>query len=336
MRAFDEHWGELDQVVAWAETRESEAVEYASFGTGGLGFPKSTQEIAIWSELAANAVKSGRDINAELWVASGWPVVKRRRTSAEIPSTEGLSRSELPEAKALVEAYANANENDRFFVRLLFSGDFYEADIPRLSTMAYLSPELRAFVGAYCACVEPPADFGDQPLGRFPTANYVQHLLRMKRLFGRGCLPGEILARDLTAEDWATLVIAPGGLYDRLCVWRRFPPANDRDGDLEQVRVRRAEVLNEFPPDPPPREKLSKEASDDDARRIIREAIAANGGFISQKNGADIVRHEFPGFNKERAMLLVKELTGLPKPGPHKRRQESSGKLSAKNSQPDK
>jgi hypothetical protein len=246
-----------------------------------------------------------------------------------------LSRSELPEAKALIEAFVSANENDRFCIRLLFSGDFQERDIPRLPTIANLAPELRAFVRAYCARVEPQADLRGETLGGFPTTNYVQHLLRMKRLFGRGCLPGEVLTRDVTAEDWATLIVAPGGFYERLCVWRRFPPANDREGDLERVRVRRAEVLNEFPPDLPPRQKSSKEASDDDARRIIREAIAANGGFIAQKRGAEIVRAKYPDFNKERAMGLVKGLTGEPKSGPHGPRQKSSCQLSGRKNHPD-
>jgi hypothetical protein len=332
MRAFDAPWWELDQVVAWADAREREAVSFAAFGGGGLSFPPPTQNIAIWTaETAANAAKGGRDINAELWAASGWPVFMQHRTSAINSSADArlfklsLSCPELSEANTLIEAYTNASDDDRFVLNMLFRGDSYERDIPRLSTMAYLSPELRAFVRAYCARVEPPADFGDQRLGRFPTTNYVLHLLRMGRLLGRVCLLGETLGRDLMPDDWAMLEIAPGGLYDRLCVWRRFPPTKDRNGDIERVRVRRGEVLKEFPSEPPPREEPSKEASDEDARRIIREAMAANGGFISQKKGAKIVGAEFPGFNMQRAMDLVKGLTQNTKPGPRGPRQKLSG-----------
>ena len=87
-----------------------------------------------------------------------------------------------------------------------------------------------------------------------------------------------------------------------------------------------ARVLRRFSSERPPQEVPSKEASDDDARHIIREAMAANDGFISQKGGAEIVRAEIPGFNKERAMKLVKGLTQNTKPGPRGPRQKLSGK----------
>jgi hypothetical protein len=56
--------------------------------------------------------------------------------------------------------------------------------------------------------------------------------------------------------------------------------------------------------------------SEDDARALIREAMTKNGGYISQENGAGIVRETYPSFRKKRAMDLVKELTGDNKPGP--------------------
>jgi hypothetical protein len=49
---------------------------------------------------------------------------------------------------------------------------------------------------------------------------------------------------------------------------------------------------------------------------VIRQALADSGGFLSQENGAEIVRLKIPGFLKKRAMQLVKELTGNDKPGP--------------------
>ena len=95
----------------------------------------------------------------------------------------------------------------------------------------------------------------------------------------------------------------------------------DRNGDIEKVLVRRAEILKEFPPDPPPREVSVQEVSDDDARHVIQEALSRNGGFLPQKKGAEIVRAKFPSFKKEQAMKLVKELAGNTKPGPRGPRQ---------------
>ena len=67
------------------------------------------------------------------------------------------------------------------------------------------------------------------------------------------------------------------------------------------------------------------ECSDDDARAVIRRAMEENSGFIAQNVGADIVRKELPGFQKKRAMALVKELTENEKPGPRGPRRKSCG-----------
>ena len=57
--------------------------------------------------------------------------------------------------------------------------------------------------------------------------------------------------------------------------------------------------------------------TDDDVRVLIRDAIEASGiNFISQTNGAKIVRKKYPGYNKHRAMALVKKLTQNTKRGP--------------------
>jgi hypothetical protein len=339
MSAFDELWWDLDQVVAWAETREPEAVDYAELGKGGLRLPpRSTENIALWtSEAAALAARNGRDINAELWAASGLRLERQAppmpvRSFAEARFLElKLAVTDLPEAKALVAAFATAKDHERFLAYSLFNGQFEdERNIPSHPTMANLSPELRACVRAYCAHALPSASSRDQPLGKFHTASYVLRLFREGRLKARGFLPGEALARDLTADDWTMLEIEVGGIHERLCVWRTFPPAKDGNGDIEKVKIRRAEVLILFPASAPP-----KEATEDDARRLIREAIEANSGFIAQKKGAEIVRREFPGFNKERAMELVKELTQNTIRGPRGPRRKLSGKLSGKNILPD-
>jgi hypothetical protein len=324
VQAFDQPWWDLDQVVAWAETREREAVDYAEFGRGGLRLPPSTAKIAMWTSAAsAHAAKGGRDINGELWGASGWPLEREAppmpvRSFAEAHFLElKLPVTDLPEAKALVEAFATAEDHERFLVYSLFNSQFEsERNIPSHPTMANLSPELRARLRAYCALALPSANTWDQPLRKFHTATYVLRLLREGRLKARGFLPGEALARELTAADWTMLKIEVGGIHKRLFVWRTFPPANDRNGDIEEVRIGRTEILIEFPPNAP-----AKQATDDDARRTLLEAIHNTSGYITQKNGAEIVRSRFPGFKKERAMQLVKELTQNMKRGPRGPRQ---------------
>jgi hypothetical protein len=324
MQAFDELWWDHDQLVAWAETREREALEYAAFGVGGLRLPPSTQKIADWIRETASRM-GARDINAELWAASKWPPQIEGRSTRTKSFEEALARPELPEAAALVAAYFGAEKNDRFFLRLIFDGSILfenEQDIPSSHpTMAHLSLEMRELVRSYCARSEPRPSQGSRPLQKFPTAAFVLRLLREGRLTARGHLLGEPLARELSSDDWASLEIEVGGRHNRLCVWRALPPATDRNGDIEKVLVRRAEVLKEFPPAPPPREVFAQEASDDDARHVIQEALPRNSGFLSQKKGAEIVRAKFPSITKERAMKLVKELTGNTKPGPRGPRQ---------------
>jgi hypothetical protein len=314
VQAFDRPWWDLDQVVAWAETREREAVDYAEFGRGGLRLPPSTAKIAMWtSAAAAHAAKGGRDINGELWGASGWPLEREAppmpvRSIAEAHLLElKLPIPDLPEAKAVIEAFATAKDYERFLLYSMFNEQLdNERDIPTHPTMAYVSAELRSLVRAYCARVEPRAITSDRPLRKFPTKDYLLQLFRT----------GRLIARGLTADDWGGLEIEVGGLHNRLCVWRTFPPRSDINGDVETVGIRRTEVLIEFPANLP-----AKPTTDDDARRLLLEAIDKNGGYITQKNGAEIVRSRLPGFKKERAMQLVKELTQNTKRGPRGPRQ---------------
>ena len=146
---------------------------------------------------------------------------------------------DLPEAKAIIEAFATAKDYERFLIYSMFNEQFdNERDIPTHPTMANLSAELRSLVRAYCARVEPRAALSDRPLRKFPTKDYALQLLRA----------GRLVARGLTADDWGGLEIEVGGLHNRLCVWRTFPPRSDINGDIESVGVRRTEVLKEFRP----------------------------------------------------------------------------------------
>ena len=71
MNAFFEPYWNLDQVKAWAETRDPQLVRLAS-DSPEQGAPKSTGEIAFHSITRATRLKQdGRDLAAELWAASG-------------------------------------------------------------------------------------------------------------------------------------------------------------------------------------------------------------------------------------------------------------------------
>jgi hypothetical protein len=90
------------------------------------------------------------------------------------------------------------------------------------------------------------------------------------------------------------------------------------------VSLRGKDVQNIFPPKDVGPNPSVQQGTDEDARRVIREAMASRGGFISQKNGAKEVRRVYPDFNATRAMELTKELTKNTKPGPRGPRQKSS------------
>jgi hypothetical protein len=57
---------------------------------------------------------------------------------------------------------------------------------------------------------------------------------------------------------------------------------------------------------------------------VIREAVGANGGFLSQDAGAEIVRMRFPDIGRDRARDLVKQVTGNDKRGPKGPRRNSA------------
>lgn len=56
--------------------------------------------------------------------------------------------------------------------------------------------------------------------------------------------------------------------------------------------------------------------SDEIVLDLIRGGVAKHDGFISQKDGAKIVRGEYPDFNDTRARQLTKSVTGNTKRGP--------------------
>jgi hypothetical protein len=138
-----------------------------------------------------------------------------------------------------------------------------------------------------------------------------------------GIQPGHSEHSTIPRTAWGTI-----DLFDLPC--NHFEPEEiGRESEAmprySDVYVVPEEVLTLYPRSDLQRPQTdlepSRGASDDDVRQILREAIAENGGYITQRRGAEIVRSQFPDFRRHRAMELVKELTQNTKRGPRGPRQ---------------
>ena len=90
-------------------------------------------------------------------------------------------------------------------------------------------------------------------------------------------------------------------------------------GDFENVRVNRERVISEFPIEAPPAIHVKETLPPmEEVRSLIRAAVAENGGFIGQKDGAEIVRRRYPSIARNQVRRLIKEVTGNAKPGPER------------------
>jgi hypothetical protein len=304
VRAMDEslepYWN-LEQVRSWAETRDLEAVRFAAIPKEGK--PKRGSEIAAFCFHAANILKrNGRDLGAELWAASGWtppslifeppPLARKAADEVGFPLYLALFNKDiqiwLPKrahADALLTLWAEAPDSERALMIDLAqayseNGNGFGSD-PRLGQ---LSPELRAIA---TDCFTSPEPQGPPHVfigGTFPTIRYLECLFQTGAMTAIANLPGEAKACELSKADWSGLQIAWGGDLQRLGIWRVGKVSATGEGDFANVRVARDAVLKALPADPPHRPPL--EPTDEDARRLIREAMASRDGLISQKNGA--------------------------------------------------
>ena len=331
---FDPFWN-LDQVRAWACTRDPEVVRFAAAGTR-RGSPKSTLAITIRS--AHSALKSkqaGRDVNLELWRASGWLIpenayiapmaVERLANDLGVPIFQVLNDVSLevrfPRCEAtdrFLQAYSRAGEIDLQILQSLFRGARPEDEGTWLGdpAVASLSPELRERLADYVNRGEVQGPWRLLRHADFPIQDYLVRLFRTGRLTSNANLPNDPIGRALTRADWGGLEIAAGGDSKRLSAWRIGYVSKSGGGDFENARVERDAVLREFPEAPPLAQSLAVPPTDDAARTVIRQAMTDSNGFVGQEKGAEIVRLKIPGFPKKRAMQLVKELTGNDKPGP--------------------
>jgi hypothetical protein len=334
----------LDQVFGWADTRDPELVRAAALPR--YNRPLATLHIAIRSTQSATAsMFYGRDIGGELWAASGWkpkinafeppPILARRAEKRGVPAFRLYRYKDLlvdepfdAKRQQFVDAWKFAAEADRAataeILRDLEQGDISGFDLARLETLpTKLRDDLLAWL------LEPEAQGPPNVSVRepFPTLKYLEYLFQTGRLTATAQVPGDPRSVQISKLDWSGLKIDVGGSNDRMSVWREGHFRTDGGGDFENVRVARDEVLREFPAErPEPAPPASREATDDEIREVIREVVSANGGFLSQNAGAEIVRRRFPQVSRDRVRDLVKQVTGNDKRGPQGPRPNSAGK----------
>jgi hypothetical protein len=298
---------------------------------------RSSRAVTARSVCAASKAKNaGRNVDLELWQSSGWPQPQNTHVVSKaawwLASQLGAPlfqvgtgvnlRVQYPRCErtdAFLEAFGRACETDQQILLELFRGS-YSKDEPSWldsATIGSLSPEQQAKLTEYVVREEvhgPWRLLRDVP---FPIEDYLLQLFQTERLTAYANLPDTPVARTLTKADWGGLYIAAGGEWQRLCIWRIGHRPDIGNGDFENVRVERDAVLRAFPEEPPDVQlRSNRQASDDEARALIRAATRESNGFVSQEKGAEIVRSKFRSFPKKHAMQLVRELTGNEKPGP--------------------
>jgi hypothetical protein len=252
MDGFLDLFWNLDQIRGWAETRNPELVRAAALPKYGM--PKKTLEIAVRSTHTATEIRrSGRDIDAELWAASGSPPPESQFTAPPLLAAyaEKHRLTRLPSTKTST-SFDRGNRLSAACSRLglphqavcrkysaLFrgrSGD--EGAILTDPLIAKLSPDLTARVQEYISRREPhgpPHVFIREP---FPTIKYLEHLFRLGKLEASGNLPGDPRAQAISGDDWGGLEIAVGSDQERLGVWMRGQIKRTGRGDFEYVRAR--------------------------------------------------------------------------------------------------
>lgn len=318
MDGFKEPFWSLDQLRDWALFRDRDLMNVA--GT-------ARTQPDIYHCAYVNAViknrKERRDIQHELWIASGFDRTRFRGTRDEFPRSQ--------EQRALERKRLTLSRLDQLLLRGALGmreGDEEEgsAAIERIS-----SAEVRELVKIVRSSPEIQGPFRRVDYFHFPIEKYLLCLFRSGHLAASGNVPNEPRAMKILPEDWAALEIAASEDTRRLGVWRigRTPTRSNNplrkglypgNGDIENVRIGRKQILAIFPENTPTRDGATIEVSDDAALAVIRAAMDANGGFIGQEKGAEIVRNVFPDFSRDRARKLVRDLTGNTTPGPKRPR----------------
>ena len=323
--SLEPYWT-IEEIAVWARCRDPDVVYLLQTPALDGRHAERNKYLDLRIGHAAIVARArGRNIERELWEAWGHPAPLSSLAAPYFASDEQggaecrTSNDFAPEWLVLAEAYEKASLSDQRRVADAF--DLAAAGRSNFELAAQLPAPFDVLVGDVLATRSGGvSSFGYFPV--FPVGTYLLQLLRAGQFKAVGNLPNEPLARELSLSDWRGLTIALANDTERLCVWRVGNNQRVGDGDIENVRAARDAVLKAFPADPPQRPPI--QATDNDARRVIREAMASRDGFISQKNGAGIVRSVYPNFNATRAMQLTKELTKNTRPGPRGPRRKSS------------
>ena len=264
---LDLYWN-LDQIVGWAETRDPEIVRVAAIPKECRP-RKSLNLLAHYPRAALRLLGVDRDVEGELWAASGLKPSIREfvpptgvrsiaeetgRPAYEVFSEDGLFvvRPVSPAANTFRRAWVHAASSDRAITIDLFAthGDDRGRILsdPRLAEIA---SDLAIGIRTYLTVPEahgPPRVFVRQI---FPTEKYLEHLFRNGRLQAIGTVPNDPRALAITVPDWGGLEIGVGGDRNRFCVWRLSQMRPTGVGDFENVRVERDQVLRELPAEAP-------------------------------------------------------------------------------------
>jgi hypothetical protein len=258
-------------------------------------------------------LRGQRDIDAELWVTSGWEPKAENFVPAK-DFEEYAERRGMPvwqahryrdlavffpldhAKRSLGHEWKIAPERERaLLVEMTFdhledaSGILTDCRVDRLTPK--LAKLLREAV--VCPSVQgPPHVFIREP---FRTLDYLRHLFEQARLQAVANRPSDPEAKVISTIDWSGLIIAVGGDDERLSVWMRGNVGTKGRGAYENVRVARADVLREFPAEPAEdRDVEPALVSDEQIREVVRIACHMNGGFVGQEEGASLVREKIP------------------------------------------
>ena len=320
--SLEPYWT-IEEITVWARCRVPDVVNLLQTPALDGRHAERNKYLDLRIGHAAMAARGrGRNIERELWEAWGHPtplsslIAPYFASDMQCGAESRTSNDFAPEWRALAEAYEKASLSDQRQVADVL--DLAAGGRSNSELAAQLPAPFDVLVGNVLATHSGAVgSFGYLPI--FPVAEYLLELLRAGQFEAAGNLPGEPLSRELSVSDLRGLTIGLASDTQRLCVWRLGNNQRIGNGDIENVRVARDAVLNAFPADPPP-----PPATDEYARRLILEAMASGGGFVSQRNGAKAVREVFPIFNVARAMELTKDLTGNTKRGPRGPRKKLS------------
>jgi hypothetical protein len=295
----------ISQAIGWALTRDRELAEQI----GGSSDPGSfgTQIAFLQSELR----RKGRDINLELWKASGWT----------IPSPSGGPIRGIP--------FSSGDPIEDFDTITVFDAKM-EGKTPVLSNVA---------------------EIANDRLRTFPIEHYLETLLRGGKLASLGRRLGEAEYRPLSPADWNDLELTFQVLEGNESVLvatpiRRRGIPESSPGECLLIQVRKADVLREFPTEPPVDEApppgaeatAEKRApTDDEIDAVIKAAEKRLDRLLTLNNKGrnpgpqivkDILKNNYPHLLEIPDVRVRKRLECLHRgvgPGPRRTTTKSEG-----------